>query len=273
MFCRTCFGKKEQVQDDEVALKNSSSLTPTNSNKSHADSSREGAQNLPPSSPSRNVLEPHPHELIVPSKLNSAKVELPSPKSPNTIHPSEISPRWEPFVIERSELDQELCARMKWDISGKAVEQTIIALSKFKMMAVRAQATVAQRNAERQHTPVVNRKRRPSVAKPIDAAAAAAEPSGLAPGELDPETEEELRQSRAREDRIEEGMKLLQQRLVFLKLRAVVMEDDGNCQFRALSSELFGTQEHHPEVRGRAVDWLMQHPEDYAFYVGDEVEG
>ncbi len=114
---------------------------------------------------------------------------------------------------------------MNWNISGKAVEQTLIAVSKFKMMAVRAQATVAQRHSEHQHTPVVNKKRRPSVTGPSDAAAAAAvAASWFAPGELDPEIEEEMRQIRAREDRIEEGMKLLKQRLVFLKLRAVVME-------------------------------------------------
>ena len=125
--------------------------------------------------------------------------------------------------MDRTELDQELCARMNWNISGKAVEQTIVALSKFKMMAVRAQATVAQRNAERQHTPIVNSRRRRFEVEPGSAAAAAAS-AGFAPGELDPETEEELRQMKAREDRIEEGRKLLEQRLAFLKLRAEIME-------------------------------------------------
>eukprot|EP00961_Rhodomonas_salina_P170057 2291809-Rhodomonas_salina.2 len=47
---------------------------------------------------------------------------------------------------------------------------------------------------------------------------------------------------RDRSERIQEGMKLLDQRLALLKLRQIQMEDDGNCQFRSFSSELFGTQ-------------------------------
>jgi hypothetical protein len=31
----------------------------------------------------------------------------------------------------------------------------------------------------------------------------------------------------------------------------VEMQDDGNCQFRALSHELYGTQKHHERVRAR----------------------
>ncbi len=205
MFCSSCFGKKEQDQDTNLRLKTNNSLTPSNSN---VNNSQDSAKSTAPSTPSRNTHELHLNGAVVPSKpdpLSSAKehtyngrtADLPSPTSPSIIDPREI--RWEPFVMERNELDRELCSRMKWNISGKAVEQTIVALSKFKMMAARAHATVAQRNAEQQHTPVVN-SRRSSLAAASAAAAAAL--TGFAPGELDPETEEELRQMQARESRI-----------------------------------------------------------------------
>ena len=34
------------------------------------------------------------------------------------------------------------------------------------------------------------------------------------------------------------------------------MTGDGNCQFRALSDQLFDTEEHHRILRLRSVEWL-----------------
>jgi hypothetical protein len=34
---------------------------------------------------------------------------------------------------------------------------------------------------------------------------------------------------------------------------------DGNCQFRAISDQLFDTEAHHRVVRSRAVEWLRDH--------------
>ena len=137
---------------------------------------------------------------------------------------SEISLGWEPFVIEREDLDNELCARMNWNVTGKAAEQTLIALTKFKVMAARAQATVAQRH---DHAPIVNSLQRTASASCVDAAAAAARYSSDRNARshgLDAQTEEELRQIATREDKIDEGRRLLQQRLDFLKLRSLDME-------------------------------------------------
>ena len=46
------------------------------------------------------------------------------------------------------------------------------------------------------------------------------------------------------------------------------MEDDGNCQFRALSHELYGSQDHHLRVRAGAVAYLRAHEADFAPFVG-----
>ena len=87
------------------------------------------------------------------------------------------------------------------------------------------------------------------------------------------EREEDLiRSHMSREEKIEDGLRLLEQRLAFLRLRTITMEDDGNCQFRALSHELYGHQRWHAEVRRRAMDWMVSHPESYSAFVGDAAE-
>ena len=49
------------------------------------------------------------------------------------------------------------------------------------------------------------------------------------------------------------GKKLLFQRLAHLDLRAVEIGDDGNCQFRAFSQQLFGDQAFHFPIRREVV--------------------
>ena len=48
-------------------------------------------------------------------------------------------------------------------------------------------------------------------------------------------------QPATREDSIVDGLKRLTERLQHLGLRTIPSEDDGNCQFRSLSQELYGT--------------------------------
>jgi hypothetical protein len=78
-----------------------------------------------------------------------------------------------------------------------------------------------------------------------------------------------IRSQMSREEKIEDGLYLLDQRMDFLSMRTIQMEDDGNCQFRALSHELFGHQRWHLSVRQRVIDWLVSHPESFSMFVGD----
>jgi hypothetical protein len=46
------------------------------------------------------------------------------------------------------------------------------------------------------------------------------------------------------------------------------MEDDGNCQFRALSHELYGHQRWHGAVRARVMAHLHAHADRFSMYIG-----
>lgn len=73
----------------------------------------------------------------------------------------------------------------------------------------------------------------------------------------------------SREDKIVAGKRLLMQRLAFLGLRSLKMEDDGNCQFRALAFELFQSQDYHAHVRQRIVGYLETHAPQFQDFVDD----
>jgi hypothetical protein len=47
------------------------------------------------------------------------------------------------------------------------------------------------------------------------------------------------------------------------------MVDDGNCQFRALSSECYGTQRWHVAIRNRVVDHMLRNSDDFEIYFAD----
>ena len=79
----------------------------------------------------------------------------------------------------------------------------------------------------------------------------------------------EMKRQMSREEKIEDGVHLLQQRADFLNLRIIHMEDDGNCQFRALSHEIYGHQKYHDTVRNNCVNYLIENTEKFSFFVGD----
>jgi hypothetical protein len=53
------------------------------------------------------------------------------------------------------------------------------------------------------------------------------------------------------------GVALLESRLRSMRLRTERMGDDGNCQFRSLSFNLFGSQDHH---QARSIHWSPYDP-------------
>ena len=68
------------------------------------------------------------------------------------------------------------------------------------------------------------------------------------------------------------GVELLVQRLRFAGLRQEEMEGDGNCQFRALSHQLFDTQEEYAYVRRRVCTHMRAHEADFCIYFEDPHE-
>lgn len=46
--------------------------------------------------------------------------------------------------------------------------------------------------------------------------------------------------------------------------------DDGNCFFRAVSDQLYGSEERHTELRHRACEYLIRHKHRYQYFVNDE---
>lgn len=146
-------------------------------------------------------------------------------------------------------MDHVLGKRMSWKLDERGAAEAMIAIAKFKVMANHAHEVVAARKAG------AGGQRRKFVAE------SAHQPSRRSQA-----------CTRGVTKSIAEGMKLLTQRLDFLKLEIVEMEGDGNCQFRAFSNELFGTQEYHLAVRAVAVEWMKQHADEFSFFVGDDRE-
>lgn len=92
----------------------------------------------------------------------------------------------------------------------------------------------------------------------------------------------------------------LRQRLARLRLDMLVMQGDGNCQvprcmhthlmhtpalctvasayhhkstqvqFRAVSFGLYGTEDRHSEVRGRAIAYMRRNPAAFAVFLGED---
>ncbi|CDO69973.1 hypothetical protein BN946_scf184836.g47 [Trametes cinnabarina] len=68
----------------------------------------------------------------------------------------------------------------------------------------------------------------------------------------------------------EENSQMLDAQLRQLGLYAAHTIGDGNCLFRALSDQLYGTPSHHLKLRQDICDWIEAHKERYAPFVEDE---
>eukprot|EP00392_Amoebophrya_sp_AT5.2_P019676 g20624.t1 len=71
----------------------------------------------------------------------------------------------------------------------------------------------------------------------------------------------------SREFRLGESHDVLVAKLFAYGLRERDVEGDGNCQFRALSDQLYGTEKHHATVRTKVVTQLERGGEFYKHFV------
>lgn len=89
-------------------------------------------------------------------------------------------------------------------------------------------------------------------------------------------------QHQSRESKIGDGIKLLEQRLTNMKLQQIIMKDDGNCQFRSIAHQLFGTADGHSHndisiknhqlTRQLCVTYLQKHSDQFNFCFDGELE-
>ena len=63
---------------------------------------------------------------------------------------------------------------------------------------------------------------------------------------------------------------LLTEQLRSLGLYAAPTLGDGNCLFRALSDQLYGTPSHHQQLRKDICDWIEAHKQRYEPFVEDD---
>jgi hypothetical protein len=67
-----------------------------------------------------------------------------------------------------------------------------------------------------------------------------------------------------------ENTALLTEQLRSLGLYAAPTIGDGNCLFRALSDQLYGSPSRHPQLRREVCDWIAGHKARYEPFVEDE---
>ncbi|KZT68644.1 cysteine proteinase [Daedalea quercina L-15889] len=67
-----------------------------------------------------------------------------------------------------------------------------------------------------------------------------------------------------------ENSQLLNEQLRAMGLYAAPTLGDGNCLFRALSDQLYGTPAYHLKLRQDICDWIAAHKQRYAPFVDDE---
>ncbi len=61
-------------------------------------------------------------------------------------------------------------------------------------------------------------------------------------------------------------MSVLTTRLALIGRKAVNIVGDGNCFFRSVSHQLYGTENHHPQIRALAIQHLINFPEHFVEY-------
>mmetsp|Transcript_35907 Transcript_35907/g.94423 ORF Transcript_35907/g.94423 Transcript_35907/m.94423 type:complete len:703 (+) Transcript_35907:89-2197(+) len=161
-----------------------------------------------------------------------------------------------PPVIERREHDSFLCKHLVAQATPAVYKATAKAAAIFQARAILAKRVVFERQQR------AGEAAGSDVALPVRMASASAA-----------EREHEaIIEQMSREEKIAEGLKLLHQRTSFIEVQVLLMEDDGNCQFRALAHELHGDQRFYRAVRAKIIAHLRSHSADFQFYVGGDVD-
>ncbi len=65
-------------------------------------------------------------------------------------------------------------------------------------------------------------------------------------------------------------MSVLTTRLARIGRKPVNIVGDGNCFFRSVSHQLYGTEDHHPQIRALAIQHLINCPEHFVEYNTDQ---
>mmetsp|Transcript_264 Transcript_264/g.612 ORF Transcript_264/g.612 Transcript_264/m.612 type:complete len:304 (+) Transcript_264:79-990(+) len=78
--------------------------------------------------------------------------------------------------------------------------------------------------------------------------------------------------SRANQDQGKTHSQRLVERLDRLNLQVHEMSGDGNCQFRSISHELFGSQDYHGKVRKRVMNHIKSNPDNFRCFLGEDFD-
>jgi len=174
--------------------------------------------------------------------------------APPALSVGAMVPSEPPTVLQRTEHDAFMRRHLIVHASPHTYQATMAAAVLFRARARLAKKAVAQRAQRGLHGGTV-----------------AGSSSISSPSRV--EREHQMLVARmSREERIDEGVHLLHQRAANIEVRVLKMEDDGNCQFRALAHELYGDARHHEHVRSVVVAHLRSRAAEFAFYVGDDGE-
>ena len=157
-----------------------------------------------------------------------------------------------PVVTERPLYDEDMRRHLLSHSSSRQVQLTLYAATIFVARARHAHAVVEQRRRE-------------------SGCASQVPWSPTGPSRREAEAAH-LRERMSREEKIEDGLLLLRQRIELIKVKVVHMEDDGNCMFRSLAHELYGDQHLHAAVRLKVVQHMRARADSYSFFVGDTTE-
>ncbi len=65
-------------------------------------------------------------------------------------------------------------------------------------------------------------------------------------------------------------MSVLMTRLARIGRKPVNIIADGNCFFRSVSQQLYGTEDRHPQIRALAIQHLINCPEHFVEYNTDQ---